>query len=103
MATDTEGRVLSDLPIPPGETLLEEIEFIGMTQEELARRIGLSLDTIGEIIRGELPVTTDIARKLENELGIPERLWINLETRYQTVKARLKERDKSLLVADEAR
>ena len=89
MATDTERQLLSDLPIPPGETLSEEIEFIGMTQEELASRIGLSSDTLSEIIRGELPLTSDVARELEKVLGIPAHVWTNLEKRYQLTKASL--------------
>ena len=33
-------RVWSDLPIPPGEVLAEELNARGMTQKELATRLG---------------------------------------------------------------
>ena len=39
MATDSKREVLSDIPIPPGENLAEEIEYIGMSRQELADRM----------------------------------------------------------------
>ncbi len=102
MATSAERQVLSDLPIPPGETLAEEIGFMGMTPEELAKKTDLSTQIIAEIIRGETSITDDTAKRLEKALGVPAHLWINLEARYQLTKARLKERDKSSLVTHEA-
>jgi len=42
-------RLDTDYAIPPGETLLETIEALGMTQVELARRMGRPLKTVNEI------------------------------------------------------
>ena len=70
MATDSKREVLSDIPIPPGETLAEEIEYIGMTQQELANRMDVSSKLISEIIPGKEPITHEIAAKLEAPLGI---------------------------------
>ena len=42
---------------PPGETLLETLEALGMSQAELAERTGKSLKTINEIIKGKAPIT----------------------------------------------
>lgn len=95
MVTEVQRQVLSDLPIPPGETLAEEIEFIGMTQQELARKAGLPHELVRHIIEGTAPITDNIAERLENVLGIPASLWLKLETRYQLTKSRLKEREGS--------
>ena len=89
MATDSKREVLSDIPIPPGETLAEEIGYIGMTQQELANRMDVSPKLISEIIPGKEPITHDIAAKLEGALGIPADLWVNLERRYRLTQARL--------------
>ena len=62
-----------------------------MSQVELARRTGLSTKHINQIIRGKAPITTDTARRLERVTGIPDRLWNNLENRYQEHQARLAE------------
>lgn len=99
MTTEVQQQLLSDLPIPPGETLAEEIEFIGMTQQELARETGLSTELVHAIIQGKAPITETTAERLENVLGVPSRLWINLETRYQITKSCLKDPEGSSPVA----
>ena len=84
LAFDADGReIISELPIPPGEHLEEGIEYIGMTEQELADKMGMSEQAIGELIRGEMAVTQDIADKLELVLGVPSHMWVNLEARYQ--------------------
>ena len=83
------------IAIPPGESLVEEIECIGMTRNELAERLDVSLHEIEELIRGERVVTEDIAQKLEDVLGSPASLWLGLERRYQRTKAHLEACEKS--------
>lgn len=72
-----------DIAIPPGETLLEIIEEIGMTQVELAERMGHSEKTINEIIKGESAITSDTAIQLERVLNIPAHFWNNFEMNYR--------------------
>ena len=48
MVTRTE--TYPDIAIPPGEYLAEEIEARGMSQRELARRMGRPVNAINEII-----------------------------------------------------
>ncbi|MBO8154784.1 HigA family addiction module antitoxin, partial [Thermovirga sp.] len=83
-------RILTDYAIPPGETLKEELEYINMTQKELAIRLGVSPKTINQIIKGEAPITPETAAGLENVLGIDAVFWLNLEANYQADLARLK-------------
>ncbi|MCY4631928.1 MAG: hypothetical protein OXE75_13755 [bacterium] len=61
---------------------------------ELARRTGRSTERIDQIIRGKVPVAGDTARRLERATGVPERLWNNLESRYQEHQARLAETER---------
>ncbi len=93
MVTETKGRAWPDLPIPPGELLLEELEAIGMTQQELATRTGRPAQVINEIIRGKKQITQDTALEFEKVLGVPAHVWVNLEADYQLTSARLRERD----------
>lgn len=69
--------------LPPGETLKETIESIGMTQAELAQRTGRPKKTINEIIKGKAAITPDTAIQLERVLGVPASFWNNLERNYQ--------------------
>ena len=93
MATNQYFRPVSDLAIHPGELLLEEIECIGMTQHELAKRMGRPPQAVNEIIRGKKSITHDTAIELENVLGIPAHIWINSQTSYDFTLARLRERE----------
>ena len=67
----------------PGDSIEEVIEEIGMSQAELAERIGRSIPKVNELIQGKAPVTKEIAFKLEYVLDIDASFWINLERAYQ--------------------
>ena len=85
----TSGEpVYSDWAIPPGEGLLEEIEFRGISPQELAASLGLRVEAVNELIVGDRAITPDIAARLEITLGISAQLWLNLEARYRTILAR---------------
>ena len=89
----TKGqREYSDLPIPPGEILAEEIEVRGMTQRELAARLGRPPQVVNEIIRGKKAITPDTAIGLSQVLGIEASYWMNLEADYQMTLARERSR-----------
>lgn len=88
MTANSSHNILSDIAIPPGETLAETIEAIGLTQAELAMRMGRPPQTINEIINGKKAITSETAIELERVLGTPAHVWINLEKEYQFTKAR---------------
>lgn len=67
----------------PGETLLEILETIDMSQMELARRMGCSVELVNEIIQGKAVITPEIALQLEQALHTPVSFWLNRERRYR--------------------
>lgn len=81
-----------DSPSHPGETLLEHIEAIGMSQSELAERTGRPRKTINEIIRGKTAITPETALQLQLVLGVSASFWIKRESDYQEAMARLQQR-----------
>ena len=81
-----------DVVTPPGETLKEIIDHIGMSKVELADRIGKTPKTVGEIIKHSAPITPSTAMELENVLGVPSSFWNNRERRYRESLARKEER-----------
>jgi len=93
MVTRSPDRAFSNITIPPGELLAEELEARGMTQKELADRTGRPEQAISEIINGRKSITHDTALELEKVLGISAEFWVNLESSYQLTKARLREKD----------
>jgi len=87
---ETRTPYRPDVAVPPGETLLETLVALGMTQADLARRIERPLKTINEIVQGKASITPDTAVQLERALGVPAAFWNNLEKNYQEGKARLR-------------
>jgi len=81
MATTLE--IARSLLSPPGDTIQEHIDFIGMSQAELAERMGRPKEKINDIIKGREPITTATAFQLENVLGIPANFWLNRENTYR--------------------
>lgn len=78
----------SDLAIPPGELLAEELEARGMTQGELARRMGRPRQTVSGIVTGRKAITAETALQLERALGVAAQFWVGLEGRYRLALAR---------------
>lgn len=93
MVTNIERGKWSDLAIPPGELLEEELAAVGMTQQELAKRSGRPVQVVNEIIRGKKAITHETALELEKVLGIPAHVWINLESTYQLTQAKNRDRE----------
>ncbi len=92
----TKTNAYPDVAVPPGEYLAEEIEARGLSQREMAKRMGRPANTINEIINGKKSITAETALQLESVMPeIPARFWLNLETDYQLTRALLKCRQQS--------
>ena len=90
--TTSNPRLFSDLPIPPGENLAEEMEARGMSLEELASLLGMSEQFVADIIRGEQPITAEIASGLEKAISVRAGFWTGLEANYRETLARIRNR-----------
>lgn len=84
-------EVHSDLPIPPGEYLAEVIAELGMTKDELARRMNRPAAKLSAIFAGDKAITSDTALQLEKVVGVPAHIWTGLEADYRLTLARLNE------------
>lgn len=82
-----------DYVIPPGATLLETIEELGLTQKALAERMGRPIKTINEIVKGIAAITAETALQLERVTGVPAEFWTRAEANYRERLARLKEQE----------
>lgn len=80
-----------DYAVMPGEVLSAELEIRGMTQQELAKRTGLTPKHIISILKARSTITPETAIKLERALGMDAEYWLNLESHYQEILARLNE------------
>ena len=48
--------------LPPGRIIAEKIFEMGIDAPELARRCSLSLETIQQLLKAEIPLTNEIAK-----------------------------------------
>jgi HTH-type transcriptional regulator/antitoxin HigA len=81
----------SDLAIPPGEYLQEVIDELGMSQTELAKRMGRPTQAINEIVRCEKAITPETAIQLEDVTGVPSPIWNGLEAEFRLILAKQRE------------
>lgn len=66
--------------IPPGEIFREEyLKPLGVGQLEAARRLGISLNRLNEIVLGKRGITADTALRLGRFLKTSPQLWMRLQ------------------------
>src|SRR5260370_8297817 len=67
-------------PTHPGEILREDVlPAAGLTQDKLARLLGVSRRTVSEILHERRPVTTDMAHRLARAFGTSPEIWLGLQ------------------------
>lgn len=70
-------------PIHPGEILREEfMEPLGLSQNRLAKALGIDAGRINRIVAGRCGITADTALRLAKYFGTTPQLWMNLQSHY---------------------
>lgn len=80
---DLLGHESQDAPVVPGAggpLIVTILALARMRQAELARRTGLSTKHVNQLCKGIVPMSIDIALRLEQQLGIPAELWMHADT-----------------------
>jgi len=80
-----------DYVSPPGDTVADLLEQVGMTQTELAQRLGVSLKHTNQIVKGSASVSAELALGLEKVFGVSADFWLNRESFYRADMARQEE------------
>ena len=76
--------------VPPGEVLLEEfLNTKGVSQNRLARDIGVPPRRINEIVLGMRAITADTALRLARYFSTTEGFWMGLQSDYDIEEARI--------------
>lgn len=80
----SRNRLLRGLkPMHPGEMLREDVlPSLGKSKTEIARLLGVSRQTLYDIIDEKQPVTPGMALRLGKLLGNGPDLWIGLQRAY---------------------
>lgn len=76
-------------PVTPGEMLKEEfLAEYGLSQNQLAKAIGISPNRIAEIINNRRRITADTALRFGSYFSNSPEFWLNLQTHYDLKIAR---------------
>lgn len=75
-------------PTHPGVVLLKDfLEPLGMTQMELARSIGVSVQRINTLIAGKRGITAASALLLSQKFKTTPEFWMNLQNAWDLYEA----------------
>jgi len=98
MRTRSASRTITRDPgwlgpaIPPGEMLLEEfLKPLGLGQVEAARRLGISLNRLNEIVLGKRGISADTALRLGRLLRTSPQFWMRLQADWDLHEAMKRE------------
>ena len=86
MKEKVANNMMSSMLIHPGEMIKDEIVARGLTQKDLAQKMGVSYTVFNEILNGKRPVTTEYALLLEAALGTDANIWLGLQADYNMQK-----------------
>ena len=82
MKTMTKS-LTNDLPaIHTGKFLYEILGELGLTQSAFAQVIGVSPMRVSHLLKGQRPVTAELALRLGRALDQTPQYWLNLQTAY---------------------
>lgn len=80
MTTKTPANGLP--PIHPGEYLREILDDMALTQAALATALGISAMRVSHLLKGDRPVTAELALRLGQAFGQSPQYWLNLQADY---------------------
>ena len=81
--TKLDAQTLAWAPSPPGRTIQEDIlDRFGMTQGELAQRLGVARRAVNELVGGKRAISTAMALRLSALTGQSPGYWLALQNNY---------------------
>ncbi|MBW8785335.1 MAG: HigA family addiction module antidote protein [Novosphingobium sp.] len=70
-------------PVHPGEMLREDIlPAVGKPKAEIARLLGISRQTLYDILNEKQPITAAMALRLGKLFGDGAEIWLNMQRNY---------------------
>lgn len=107
MATRNENPA-PFMAVHPGMMIKPELDERGISQKEFAKMLGTQPSHLSEVLNGKRALTTELAVKIENAIGLPAKILLSAQTQYElestvednqheTVAVTIPVRDRSLL------
>jgi len=78
-------------PVHPGEVLREDfLKPLGMSQNALAKALGVPPIRISQIVRGKRAITPETALRLARYFGTSPEFWLGMQAAYDLEITRMK-------------
>jgi HTH-type transcriptional regulator/antitoxin HigA len=82
MATRNENPA-PFMAVHPGMMIKPELEERGISQKEFAKMLGTQPSHLSEVLNGKRALTTELAVKIENAIGLPAKILLSAQTQYE--------------------
>jgi len=86
--------------IHPGEFLREILDDMSLTQIAFAEAIGVSPMRVSHVLKGQRPITAELALRLGLALRQTPQYWLNLQAAYDLKIAQAELKDSLLAVRE---
>jgi HTH-type transcriptional regulator/antitoxin HigA len=71
------------MAVHPGMMIKPELDERGISQKEFAKMLGTQPSHLSEVLNGKRALTTELAVKIENAIGLPVKILLSAQTRYE--------------------
>lgn len=73
----------------PGYYIEECLENSGLTQQDFADKLGMTSESLDELINGQESISAETGKKLSKMLGTSLEYWFNLQGAYDAALAQI--------------
>ena len=76
-------------PVHPGEILRDELDEWGLSANALSKALGVPVNRVKMILKGQRGVSADTVRRLARYFGTTPQLWLNLQKTWELRQAEI--------------
>lgn len=74
----------ADVKYSPGDTLRQLINELNINKFELSDKLNISIVALENLLKGNYPISSDLALRLELATNLPNSFWLNLERQWRS-------------------
>ena len=93
MATKNENPA-PFMAVHPGMMIKPELVERGITQKVFAKMLGIQASHLSEVLNGKRVLSTELAMKIEESIGLPAKTLLLAQTQYELESVKDKSDDK---------
>ena len=75
-------------PVHPGEIIVDELKYLGMSVSKCAEALGVSRHALGQVVRCERPISPEMALRLEAVIGSTAGCWLRMQAAHDEARVR---------------